>query len=649
MQKFKKPIGFLANEETSQPARAKVKEDEIFLSLDSGRFITFADATHHLLTLGSTGSGKSQTVIYPALQKLLRAGSFGLIIDIKGNMRGNIRRLAKQCGRENDIIEYGTSPSATPLNMLKGMDRHKLRQFFEQLTIQNFRGASQSIDWHMKGVSVAADCGQLLMFLGEKYPNFPLNCRLIYEMVSDPVEARKLFTFFREKVYDRARPDHKRLVTAVENNRFHALKTVSKFGGSSEATLDENLSWGLHGVRDGLRTFLDAPGVERNFCCPEAQGLDLTAPVKDGKLVVLRFDIDTGPVGASLARMMISDFYARIFEFGLSLPKNKKAFVCIDEFQEVADLSAERFSDSSFVALAREFNCIFMAATQSMSALLSKGADAASVMSFASNCNNKIIFYSDDPMTNEIAARYDRTVNIAELRPGEAFVTAYDQRLRTHEFGHDTLNKSYASVKDILIDGYEETPVQKPVNETNITPLSDYTEWAEKEIKGKATAGNKPLEKDHMESGEFMMPPDIEKLIEKFPDMFNVKEDSEFCVPAGWFAYVENALRAFQATKLQVKITGLRINNGILRACDSGGAKSGAALSLLNSFLEGACGLCVICGKTLLYKDRNRNRSRVGACGGCLEEFGLTLRGAEKEEDDDENDCFKEGDSDDFC
>lgn len=644
-------MGFLADKCLEQALRRQFREEEIFLLFDSGRCITFADAVHHLLALGSTGSGKTQTVIFPALLRLMRAGAFGLSIDIKGNMRNNVRALARICGREQDIVEYGTAPAAEPLNLLAGMERHQIRAFFEQLTLQNFQGASQSIDWHMKGVAVATDCAQLILFLSEKYPDFVLGCRLVHEMVTEPEEAVKLFEFFKKNVYDPARADHKQLVSTVENNRFHVLRKI-KVSGSSENTRDEQMTWALQGVRDGLRAFLDAPGIERNFCRPGAPGLELAKPMLEGKIVILRFDLDTGPVGAKLARTMLSHFYSRVFQLGLTLPKDKKSFVCIDEFQEVADLSKGRYSDSSFIAMAREFNCIFMAATQSMSSLLATGEDASAVLSFASNCNQKIIYYSDDPMTRELAARFDPDVNLSDLNSGEAFVATYEHDIRRHAHGIETLNQSYASVREILASVNPEPILEREDDGFPSCSLGALVELAQKggsQNKSEAKSQKEiQAEKNLKESKEASkMQANVKALIEKFPDLFTITENSEFCLPTGWIAYVEKAISAFQASGISANITDIRIDNGLLHALNSAGHdKSSAGVSLFNSFLFGVHRLCVICGKPLSNKESEQSRGRIGTCNRCLEKFGLAISDDETSGDDDDD--FLNGTSADF-
>ena len=57
-------------------------EEACLLRFDSGYGITFEDAVHHLLIMGTTGSGKTADAVLPDLLRLLQGGPSGLVGDI---------------------------------------------------------------------------------------------------------------------------------------------------------------------------------------------------------------------------------------------------------------------------------------------------------------------------------------------------------------------------------------------------------------------------------------------------------------------------------------------------------------------------------------------------------------------------------------
>lgn len=639
-------MGFIVNDTCTHAARV-LRTEDCMLRFDSGDGITFEDAIHHLLVLGTTGSGKTASVVLPALYRLLGAGHCGFVADIKGNMRAQVRALAERCGREADIVEYGTGSGALRLNILNGMDRHAMYSFFEGLTLQSFRNASEHLDWHLKGVNVAADCGHLLRLLSALDPMFEPNIVTISEMLMRPAEALKLYKLFKGRVYDRDNEEHALFVGSVEANRFHVLKERTENGKSSETTTDEQMTWTLQSVRQALKSFLDAPGIAGHFAAHGAPGLDMGHILKENKVALLRFGLDTGPIGAALARVLLSRFYAAAYAMGRDLPIGRKCFVAIDEFQEVADFSDGPFSDVSFISQAREFNGIFLASTQSMSALMQRGNSPVSVEAFTSNCNGRVLFYSDDPLTNAMAARYDKDVELNHLEPGTAFVIHYDKAQRSHRFGIETLQEAFASTRDVL--GVQEAPSPVDAPDAPVRPsLRALVNRSGDELRS-AHAGQKPgaparerFQKEEKEEDtastsltemEQKQGPDTthrredahcvqekeEKmtkvmlkngLAEKFPQFFT-NEEVSISIPVGWRAFAERAFTAFAATGLEVTLVSVGLSGNTLRAVEAENATNrlrrseSGATRFLNSLLRRSEAICALCGEPITAADQD--------------------------------------------
>lgn len=655
-------IGFLAQPE--QRVESGKPAERCMLTFDSGRGITFPDAKHHLIGCGTTGVGKTTCYFLPCTRHLLENNHCGLLVDIKGNVRRQVRALAHSCGRDGDIVEYGSAPTATPLNILQGMDRYAMYEFFKTLTIQSFQGSSQSLDWHMRGVGVAADCGQLLLYLNGLDPMFSPDVVTIAAMLNNPAKALELYKLFKARVYDSQDEEQSLFVNAVDSNRFHVLR--ERMGDKNSKTAiedDQQMTWNLQGVRQALKTFLDAPGICDNFAAPGGPGLDMRHILRENKVAILRFGLDTGPIGVSLARAILSDYYAAVYELGMSLPAGKKCFVCIDEYQEVADLSNDRFSDVSFVAQAREFNAIFLASTQSMSALMHRSFNPAAVEALTSNCNGRVVFYSDDPMTQAMVARYEPGLDLKTLRPGEAFVIRYENAGRRHLHGTETLQEEFESTRAIIEGAKtEENPV-RPAPAVERHSLSELAAWAQanKQPQIETAPGVNPGEThgDRNPNQKNIQPQRVcpvkeapmtrnynqNGIMEKFPDFF-VDEEVSISVPAGWLDFAEHALTAFRASGLRVRLTSLSLEGNALCASEGKGdgfrhrSESGA-LRLLNKLLQGSGKICALCGERMtspVAEAKSRERDMYGdddddscesdtlpICGKCLQKYELTF------------------------
>lgn len=632
-------MGFLAKRVTKGKTVPQITNENCVLRFDSGNGVSQADASHHMLVMGTTGSGKTASVVLPVLQQLIAAGHCGLVVDIKGNLREQTRTLARHCGREADVVEYGTAPTATPLNLLQGMTMHEVRGFLEILTMQHFQGDSNNKDFHMKGVHQASDCIQLLHYAAVKNEALAPSLGLLAEMLDDTELAAGLFTLFMKSAYDAADIEQRRFVQRVKSNEFHILGYSADKARKSTNYL-EQVNYAIQAVRIALASFTDAPGVMRGFASHAAQGAAMRRLLQEKKIVLLRFGPDTGPIGAQLARMMLQEYYKAVFADGLSMPEGCYSFTCLDEFQEFADLSAGRFSDTSFIAQAREFHSIFLASTQSVSALVNKGRSPAAVGAFISNCNTRIVFYSDDINTQQLAAQYDPTARLNNLHSGEAFVVQYNTETRKHRFGLESLQRAYATTQNVLQqschqrvapapDGQDMPPPSlfaiveqerakhesqnpKPSPEVMELPGGIKGETMRKHLAYKAQGfGAKQQEsvedvKVQPAKAEVPCPAEVEaaRLLQRYPQFFSSSPDLCVLVPMGWLEYTEKALHTFAHTGFPLNIVFMSERRGALvvhSMLPTGLTERQISAyqmgeRFLDSLLEGTRYLCPLCG-----------------------------------------------------
>lgn len=661
-------MGFLASSHAGGTGLTTKVPENCLLHFDSGNGISFEDARYHLLVMGTTGSGKTASVVLPSLLKLIKGGHCGLIVDIKGNLRNQVRSIAQHCGREADIIELGSAPSATPLNLLYGLDSHAAYEFMENLTMQSFSGASHNKDFHIKGVSMAKDCALLLQYLNKIDSAFEPNLATIAEMFNNYELAAKLFTFFKKSVCDQSDQKQQMFIKTVEANNFHLL-TFEEKKKDRNSSYFEQLTYATQSIRIALGNFLEVPGLARNFASDKAEGLDMRRLLSINKIILLRFGPDTGPIGAMLARFVMQEYYKAVYAIGLTMPKGKYSFVCLDEFQELVDIGPGRFSDANFIAQAREFNAIFIASTQSMSALANKGNSFSAVDAFVSNCNGRVLFYSDDPLTQQMASRYDDRLQLNALSPGQAFVVQYDHESRRHASGLEACQNSFEQVQAILRNtpletveihpgASEATPGRpslydlsnqlikyeldrKNEEATAIDPIdskskttrarlflpSDMRDDAESKVIGDDETKTIILQEDEMtpaEEGE-------ERLIQKYPQFLSSTKDGPLSIPLGWLDYVDWALKAFSESGLDLEIFAFSVDDGALRVYSE---SRSLAKELMNRLLRGTQYICTLCGCSMRFRKKaqvSRNGinwldAPLPVCNNCLEKYGLKQR-----------------------
>ena len=654
-------IGFLASPE--KPEETVPPTKNCMLCFDSGHGITFNDGVYHLILLGTTGAGKTASGFLPAVRHLLAAGHRGILVDVKGNLRKQVRALARKCGREKDIVEYGSEPTATRINILEGMDWDQLYSFFKQVTFETFHvnGNSVNIDWLLKGVSMTADCGQALIYLSRLDPMFKPNLVTINAMISQPDKARELYNLYKARVYDEEDDAQAKFVNSVENSRYHILKEIKRekglAGDRAAAEDDQQMTWIMQGIRHTLKHLLAVPGISDNFAAPGGLPLDMRQMLKEDKVVTVRFGLNTGPTGTALARAILSRYYADVYELGLDLPAKKKTFVCIDEYQEVADLSADRFSDVSFISQAREFNAIFVASTQSMSALAHRSHSFAAVEAFTSNCNGRVVFYSDDPMTQAMVSRYDPSLDLKTLKSGEVFVVRYEHDTRQHMHGRESLQKEFESARDIiqeakvkksparrapaaghptlrkLIDWLKDHPFSQQENTgPHDGNVEDQRPFMPRRRRGESCDNVKShimealFEQRQAETAKEISTKketsmrtiqDPNGILKKFPHLFAADEDITISVPVGWLSFAENALTAFSASGLSIQLTSLSLNDNVLRASENAsgehrsrwGRSESGTLGFLNELLQASGGICALCGEDMASSAKMKEKS----------------------------------------
>lgn len=323
------------------------------------------------------------------------------------------------------------------------------------------------MDFHMRGVRLCVDCARLLKLLQGHVVGAVPNVMTICEMTANHVLAQRLYKWFKKNVFDKDNPEHLALVDDVENSNIHLLFKAEKI---EDEAREEQFTYSLECIKGALRRFLDAPAVANNFCAPNAPGLDMIKAMQENKIVLLRFDPNSGPIGEDLSRYFIGQYYDAVYKVGLELPWH--TFVLIDEYQDVADLTDASLSDRRFVAMAREFKSCVVLLTQSLSALgTTFGNTEVAIDSLVSNCNTRIMFYSDDPLTHEMARRY-ANVDLATLEPQQVFVVRYVAASRKHAHSFETVNAPYALALEMLEKGGEtETP--KTFGAVERVPLRD--------------------------------------------------------------------------------------------------------------------------------------------------------------------------------
>ncbi|MHB1671504.1 MAG: type IV secretory system conjugative DNA transfer family protein, partial [Acidiferrobacter sp.] len=122
-----------------------------------------ADLGQNLLVLGGIGSGKTTSVIQPALLQCLAQGMGGLLFDIKGDFGVAAAGLANRTGRELIVV----GPGRRAFNLLRGLTPEAAAGFLKSALLLN--GAPGDPFWTETAVELCRNALGVLSFLPDRY------------------------------------------------------------------------------------------------------------------------------------------------------------------------------------------------------------------------------------------------------------------------------------------------------------------------------------------------------------------------------------------------------------------------------------------------------------------------------------------------
>lgn len=433
-------IGFL-----SAPMAEKTKVHNMgnrLFTFDSGRGITFEEAARSTLVMGGTGSGKTSSLVLPMCRNLIQAGFAGLIIDVKGNLGKQVRCIAKKCGREEDIVEFGSAATACKTNLLDGLRDHETASIFNMLATSGVE-ADRNIAWHQKGARMAQDVAFVLRSLSMVNPGchfsrqFRPTLKAVSAILNNKILACNLWNFYvielkkaqvvhRRKGYPPYLQEAKNFAQEISAQSFHIFKNPAKDASTrSKENSEEQQTWMLQRITGQFKNLNTTHGLLDRFSSLDGDAVPINfydLVYRRKKIVLVHFSPDCGPSANILARIIKERFYMALFEKGLS--QSTYTFMINDEFQNTINVSASnRFSDTELFSVSREFRNINVIATQSVASLYAKG-NPHSVTSLLANCTNKILLQTRDPQTIKWAEEFldYQLPSIGELRRGECLV-----------------------------------------------------------------------------------------------------------------------------------------------------------------------------------------------------------------------------------
>ena len=438
-------IGFLSA--TQSQAGERLPAPDALLQFDGGESVSFEDARHNTIVLGTTGSGKTASIILPAAQRLIAAGFGGLVVDIKGNFTEQIRAIARASGREKDVVELGTGPQARKVNLFAGASAQRMYDLLQQFMLCCAASDDHNRAFHLRGLRCVIDALVMLRMMSER-GGLPMHLCVLERLMNDEQYARECFLRFCNSIRDEDDLEAHDLVKRIKGDQFHFISEGVPRGMHS--TWQEQVGFRLGVIRTALQLLRQTRNLEAQFFAYGKSAPDIAREVyRHRRIVVLRLAPDCGELGAVLARTLLRDYYAAVYAHGLQLPEGQYTFCITDEAQDFLSVDRlDQYNDNSFLARNREYRNISIMGTQSVAALVARTHDSEAVEAMLNNFNVRTFFYSDDPLTQRLADVHDQTP-LVTYRRGEGLLVRIDAATGRRVYGRVSVQAMHDTLKAI--------------------------------------------------------------------------------------------------------------------------------------------------------------------------------------------------------
>ena len=349
----------------------------------------------NILVVGSIGSGKTSSAMYPFTKQLMkyRCSSSNeklsfLILDVKGNYYSKVLDFAEKFNRLKDVIviEYGGSFKYNPLDK-PDLKAPVLANRLKTIMLLFSPNNTESY-WLDKVEQVLESCIVLLRSAYDNYLTFYELNRLVCDKDYYVIIKDLIRTNFNKGLYD--------------SGQCYAIYHSFEFLDSDYFSLDDRTYNLLKSeITRITNCFVSNYKVKQTFCPTKEEenfyGFDDV--LANGKIVVLNMNVaEYKNLAKIIAAYLKLDFQTDVLK-QLSKKSNKSIRPSVfisDEYQEYVTSS-----DADFYSQSRESKCINIVSTQSYTSILNTIKDQSSTKVIIQNLVNKLCFRTDDIFTIE--------------------------------------------------------------------------------------------------------------------------------------------------------------------------------------------------------------------------------------------------------
>lgn len=380
----------------------KYPQLELFVGIDEEQnpvYIPQNGLFQNVLVTGTIGSGKTSSLLYPALEQIISYKSTSekskismLILDVKGNFYSQVLKYAKNFGRLGDVILIELNGKYTYNPLDKPMLKPQILANRLSTILSLFSNNNSDSYWIDKSEQILTECIKLCRLYNNGYVTFEELHKLIMNKSHYDSKIAYLKKLFLEK-----KLSHSQVLTFSSAIDFFENEYFSLDGRVLSILKSE--------ISRITNVFVSDAEVKNTFSPPNnsCSFSSFDKVLEDGKIVVLKMNIsEYSSLSKIIAAYLKLDFQTEVL---MQLSKKNPDDIRIscflsDEYHEYVTKS-----DSNFFAQSREAKCINILATQSYTSLLNTLKSESDTKVIIQNLVNKFWFRTDDTFTIEDAQK----------------------------------------------------------------------------------------------------------------------------------------------------------------------------------------------------------------------------------------------------
>lgn len=357
-------------------------------------FIPEKSLYQNILIIGSIGSGKTSSAMYPFTKQLIKYECHNslkklgfLVLDVKGNYYSKVLSFATEFGRLNDVIvieingKYTYNPLDKPL-LKSSVLANRIKNILTLFSPNN----SESY-WLDKVEQIIEASINLCRIYNNNYVSFDEIHKLVtnYLYYSNKVQAIKS----KFQANNLSQKDCYILFNSITflDNDYYSLDSRTYNLLKSEITRITNF-------------FVADYEINKTFCPPKSKVTfrGFKDVLENGKIVVLNMNIAKYKnMSKIIATYLKLDFQSEVLSQLSNSSSIERSTVFIsDEYQEYVTSS-----DADFFSQSRESKCINIVSTQSYSSIINSLNNNNASKVIIQNLINKLWFRTEDIFTIE--------------------------------------------------------------------------------------------------------------------------------------------------------------------------------------------------------------------------------------------------------